>query len=196
MPCVISMSFYRFIFHLEYTIGDSSSDWWSEPPSHLTDRLDYGYLNFWASGKMCVIIQIGNRFIDPFLFSSHLSLYEHCNWSLQNMINLFSFVAWYNIGYINWEPWLPKIFTRLLKSFSLPIANVQVTLTSHNYSISIVATWIVAMMGNGSSCLKYLNDLLTAIKSFYHPSNTGDFQENLVTFLAKLAQAFVDRLHL
>jgi hypothetical protein len=62
--------------------------------------------------------------------------------------------------------------------------------------MSSVTTWIVAMMGNGSSCLQYLQDLFTAIKSFYHPSNTGKFQQELITFLSKLAQAFVDRIHL
>ncbi|CAF3366761.1 unnamed protein product [Rotaria socialis] len=128
-----------------------------------------------------------------------LSIWETvCNnpdWE-QNMINIFSFVAWCNIGYIDWEPWMPKIFTRILKSFSLPVANVHVSSRVQNYSISITATWIVAMMGNGSSCLQYLTDLFTAIKSFYHPSNTGEFQQDLVSFLSKLSQAFVDRLHL
>ncbi|CAF2908164.1 unnamed protein product, partial [Rotaria sp. Silwood2] len=114
----------------------------------------------------------------------------------QNMINIFSFVAWYNIGYIDWEPWLSNIFTRILKNFSLPVANVQVLSQIQNYSTSITATWIVAMMGNGSLCLQYLKDLFTAIKSFYHPSNTGDFQLNLVSFLSQLAQTFVDRVHL
>jgi hypothetical protein len=52
------------------------------------------------------------------------------------------------------------------------------------------------MMGKESSCLQYLRDLFTAIKSFYHPSNTGDFQQELVSFLSKLSQAFVDRVHL
>lgn len=52
------------------------------------------------------------------------------------------------------------------------------------------------MMGNGSSCLQYLQDLFTAIKTFYHPSNTGTFQQDLVTFLSKLSQALVDRVHL
>ncbi|CAF4225353.1 unnamed protein product, partial [Adineta steineri] len=88
------------------------------------------------------------------------------------------------------------IFTRILKSFSLPVANVQVSTQSQNYSLSVISTWIVAMMGNGSSCLQYLRDLFTAIKSFYHPSNTGDFQQDLVSFLSKLSQAFVDRVHL
>ncbi|CAF1622524.1 unnamed protein product, partial [Adineta ricciae] len=114
----------------------------------------------------------------------------------QNVINIFSFVAWCNIGYIDWEPWLPKIFTRILKSFSLPVANVQVSTQSQNYSLTIISTWLVAMMGNGSSCLRYLKDFFTATKSFYHPSNTGDFQRDLIRFLSKLSQAFVDRVHL
>jgi len=26
------------------------------------------------------------------------------------MINLFSLLAWCNIGHIDWEPWLPRVF--------------------------------------------------------------------------------------
>jgi hypothetical protein len=52
------------------------------------------------------------------------------------------------------------------------------------------------MMSNGSSCIQYLRDLFTAIKNFYHPSNTGEFQGELVSFISTLAQAFVDRVHL
>jgi hypothetical protein len=58
------------------------------------------------------------------------------------------------------------------------------------------AKWIVAMIGNGSSCLQYLRDLLICMKSFYHPSNTGDFQEKLVKFILQLAEDFVNRVHL
>lgn len=52
------------------------------------------------------------------------------------------------------------------------------------------------MLGNGSSCLQHLQELFTAIKNFYHPSNSGKFQQDLINFLSKLAQAFVDRVHL
>jgi hypothetical protein len=62
--------------------------------------------------------------------------------------------------------------------------------------MSSITTWIVAMLGNGSSCLNYLQDLFTAIKTFYHPSNSGKFQQDLISFLSKLSQAFVDRVHL
>ncbi|CAF4314779.1 unnamed protein product [Rotaria socialis] len=123
------------------------------------------------------------------------SIYSNPGWEL-NMVNLFSLLAWCNIGYIDWEPWLPRIFTRILKSFSLPVGKLQVSLQQYHYSMSSVTTWIVAMLGNGSSCLQHLQDLFTAIKNFYHPSNSGKFQQDLISFLSKLAQAFVDRVHL
>jgi hypothetical protein len=66
----------------------------------------------------------------------------------------------------------------------------------YTYAESDSAKWIVAMIGNGSACIQYLRDLLISMKSFYHPSNTGDFQENLVSFILKLAEDFVDRVHL
>ena len=62
--------------------------------------------------------------------------------------------------------------------------------------MSSITTWIVAMLGNGSSCLQYLKELFTAIKNYYHPSNNGKFQHELINFLSKLAQALVDRVHL
>lgn len=52
------------------------------------------------------------------------------------------------------------------------------------------------MIGNGSSSLDYLRDLLFSIKSFYHPSNTEYFQENLIDFLVALTRDFLDRVHL
>ncbi|CAF1560656.1 unnamed protein product [Rotaria magnacalcarata] len=113
----------------------------------------------------------------------------------QSLISLFSFAAWCNIGYIDWEPWIARIFTRILKNLSLPVGNIELAKRTQNYSIPVVATWIVAMIGNNSSCLQYLRDLLTAIKTFYHPSNTGEFQTELISFLSILSQTFVDRVY-
>lgn len=83
-----------------------------------------------------------------------------------------------------------------MKNLSLPIGNIELIKPSESYSIPIVATWIVAMMGSRGSCIQYLRDLFIAIKNFYHPSNTGDFQTELISFLSMLAQAFVDRVYL
>ncbi|CAF1134879.1 unnamed protein product [Rotaria sordida] len=109
---------------------------------------------------------------------------------------LFSSVAWNNIGHIHWEPWMPQIFTHILRSFSLPIGKIQISLEEYNPIVSTSTKWIIAMIGNGGSCLQYLRDLLMAMKSFYHPSNTGAFQKDLVEFILGLAQNFVDRVHL
>jgi hypothetical protein len=73
---------------------------------------------------------------------------------------------------------------------------MQMSSVEYNHIVSSSTKWIIAMMGNGSSCLQYLRDLLIAMKSFYHPSNTGIFQKNLVEFILELAQNFVDRVHL
>ncbi|CAF3253224.1 unnamed protein product [Rotaria sp. Silwood2] len=147
-------------------------------PVHLPPELHHQGCKLWLS-----------EFLDIWE-----TVYNNPTWE-QNLISLFSFVAWCNIGYIDWEPWLARIFTKILKNFSLPVGNVELKKSTEHYSIPVVATWIVAMMGNHSSCIKYLRDLLSAIKNFYHPSNTGDFQTELVSFLSMLAQAFVDRVY-
>ncbi|CAF4502010.1 unnamed protein product, partial [Rotaria sp. Silwood2] len=123
------------------------------------------------------------------------SVYNDTEWESRLTI-LFSCVAWYNIGYVNWEPWMSQIFTRILRGFSLPIGKLQMPAQKYSYLIYSISKWIVAMMGNQSSCLQYLRDLFIAIKSFYHPSNTGDFQENLVNFVLNLSYCFVERIHL
>ncbi|CAF4503506.1 unnamed protein product [Rotaria socialis] len=123
------------------------------------------------------------------------SIYNRTVWEL-HMIGIFSSAAWNNIGYIDWEPWLAQIFTRILRGFSLPVGKMQTSPQRYRYITRKIARWIVAMMGNGSACLTYLDDLLMAMKNFYHPSNTGKFQKNLVEFLLDLSDNFVDRVRL
>ncbi|CAF4180385.1 unnamed protein product [Rotaria sordida] len=131
----------------------------------------------------------------PELFGIWDGVYNDTVWELRVTI-LFSCVAWYNIGYINWEPWMSQIFTRILRGLSLPIGKLEMTPHNYRYLIYSVCRWIVCMIGNRSSCLQYLQDLFIAIKTFYHPSNTGDFQEDLVSFVLNLSYCFVERLYL
>lgn len=67
---------------------------------------------------------------------------------------------------------------------------------SYTYFVNVSSKWIVAMIGNGNSCIQYLKDLLFSIKCFYHPSNTEYSQENLIDFIVGLSRDFIDRLHL
>ena len=89
-----------------------------------------------------------------------------------------------------------QIFTRFLRGFSLPIGNKRTVAQRFSYFSDDSAQWIVAMLGNGSSCLQNLRDLLFAIKSFYQPINSGSFQQVLIEFLESLGKHFVERLHL
>ncbi|CAF2670625.1 unnamed protein product [Rotaria sp. Silwood2] len=89
-----------------------------------------------------------------------------------------------------------SIFTRILNRFSLPIGKNHGLQESSPYMMIDVARWLVAMIGNGSSCLQYMRELFMAIKVFYHPSNTGEFQEFLIELILKLAEQFVERVQL
>jgi len=112
------------------------------------------------------------------------------------MLILFSSLSWNNIGYINWEKWFDQIFTRLLRGFNLPIGKMKMSSQEYSYFVDTTSKWVVAMIENGNSCLKYLEELLFSIKTFYHPSNTDILQENLVDFLVSLSKHFVDRVHI
>ncbi|CAF1048161.1 unnamed protein product [Adineta steineri] len=131
----------------------------------------------------------------PEFFHMWENIYNKSGWELR-VTDIFSSLAWNNIGYINWENWLPQIFTRILRGFSLPIGKMQMSSQKYSYIVSDSAKWIVAMIGNESLCLQYLKDLFFSMKTFYHPSNTGEFQENLLHFILKLAEHFVERVHL
>ena len=73
---------------------------------------------------------------------------------------------------------------------------MQISSQIISYFIPDLTKWIVAMISNENSCFRYLQDLFIAIRNFYHPSNTGNFQEQLVEFILNLSKFFVDRVHL
>lgn len=58
------------------------------------------------------------------------------------------------------------------------------------------AKWIISMIGNQNSTLKYLNDLLISIKHFFSPSNRDENQKDLIRFLLRLTESFLDRIRL
>ncbi|UJR24623.1 hypothetical protein I4U23_005997 [Adineta vaga] len=148
-------------------------------PTNLPSDLHQQGFKLWLSEFFTIWDTISNR----------------AGWE-SRLIELFSSVAWNNIGYINWEPWLLQIFTRILRGFSLPCGKMQMSSQRFPYFQSDSAKWIVAMIGNESACLQYLRDLFISIRSFYHPSNTGTFQKYLVEFVFYLTKYFVDRIHL
>lgn len=116
-----------------------------------------------------------------------------------NLVNLFARLANDNIGYINWDPYIPKIFTRILRSFNLPVGTGQMVVPKYltnSYDIGYVVFWISAMLGGvQNQAQKQLNGLFNSIASFYHPSNNGRWLVKLMKILQRLPACVVRRLY-
>ncbi|KAF7252291.1 Proteasome activator complex subunit 4 [Varanus komodoensis] len=116
-----------------------------------------------------------------------------------HLVNLFARLATDNIGYISWDPYIPKIFTRILRSLNLPVGSNQVLVPrflTNAYDIGHSVMWITAMMGGPSKLVqKHLSGLFKSIASFYHPSNNGRWLNKLMKLLQRLPSSIVRRLH-
>ncbi|XP_031439180.1 proteasome activator complex subunit 4B isoform X1 [Clupea harengus] len=116
-----------------------------------------------------------------------------------SLINLFARLGNDNIGYVNWDPYIPKIFTRILRSFNLPVGTSQMVVPrylSNSYDVGHVVLWISSLLGGpGNPAQKQLNGLFNSIASFYHPSNNGRWLMKLMKLLQRLPASVVRRLH-
>uniref|UniRef100_A0A8B9PYW3 Proteasome activator subunit 4 n=1 Tax=Apteryx owenii TaxID=8824 RepID=A0A8B9PYW3_APTOW len=116
-----------------------------------------------------------------------------------HLVNLFARLATDNIGYIDWDPYVPKIFTRILRSLNLPVGSNQVVVPrflTNAYDVGHAVMWITAMMGGPSKLVqKHLCGLFNSIASFYHPSNNGRWLNKLMKLLQRLPSGVVRRLH-
>lgn len=132
-----------------------------------------------------------DKFLELWQNSHSLPLWEN------NLVWLFARLAQNNIGYIDWDPYIPVIFTRLLRSFNLPTTSgkVHVTRLGNTYDSTAAVNWIAAMLGGGSTCQTYVSNLFKTVESFYHPSNNGKWVTKLQRILYKLPAEVVRRLH-
>ncbi|MEQ2172955.1 Proteasome activator complex subunit 4A, partial [Goodea atripinnis] len=94
-----------------------------------------------------------------------------------HLVNLFARLANDNIGYIDWDPYIPKIFTRVLRSLNLPVGTGQMMVPryiTNAYDISHVVLWVSSLLGGPSKQTQaQLSGLFNSITSFFHPSNHG-----------------------
>ncbi|XP_013404552.1 proteasome activator complex subunit 4 [Lingula anatina] len=133
-------------------------------------------------------------------FEEFMNLYDSAHnspsWEA-NLVVLFARLAIHNTGYVDWNPYLPKIMTRFLRSFDLNVgtAAVQASRPHNHYDLSVVTIWISYLMGGDSTVQDHLEKLFRAIETFYHPSNHGKWTLKLMSFLSKLPLAVVKRVH-
>ncbi|XP_029642324.1 proteasome activator complex subunit 4 [Octopus sinensis] len=117
-----------------------------------------------------------------------------CEYSL---VSLISRLAYDNIGYIDWSPHIPRVFTRFLKGFNLPVGNSKNATQSNNtVDINAYVLWIISMIDkNNSSVQEHIDKLFETLKTFYHPSNTGRWNLKLSNLLVTFPRLFIKRLH-
>ncbi|XP_036816791.1 proteasome activator complex subunit 4B isoform X1 [Oncorhynchus mykiss] len=116
-----------------------------------------------------------------------------------HLVNLFARLANDNIGYIDWDPYIPKIFTRVLRSLNLPVGTSQMLVPrylTNAYDVVHVVLWVSALLGGPSNQAQaQLRGLFNSITSFFHPSNHGRWLMKLMKLLQRLPASVVRRLH-
>ncbi|XP_019938778.2 proteasome activator complex subunit 4B-like [Paralichthys olivaceus] len=116
-----------------------------------------------------------------------------------HLVNLFARLANDNIGYVDWNAYIPTIFTRILRSLNLPVGVSQMVAPrylTNSYDIGHLVLWITALLGGpGNPAQKELTCLFNSIASFYHPSNHGRWQSRLMRLLQRLPASVVRRVH-
>uniref|UniRef100_A0A673CDK3 Proteasome activator subunit 4a n=1 Tax=Sphaeramia orbicularis TaxID=375764 RepID=A0A673CDK3_9TELE len=132
------------------------------------------------------------------MISLWVSVQNLPSWEV-HLVNLFARLANDNIGYIDWYPYIPKIFTRILRSLNLPVGTSQMMVPrylTNAYDISHVVLWVSSLLGGPSKQAQaQLTGLFNSITSFFHPSNHGRWLMKLMKLLQRLPASVVRRLH-
>ncbi|XP_046402715.1 proteasome activator complex subunit 4A-like [Ischnura elegans] len=132
-------------------------------------------------------------------FEEMMMFWEVCHNGTQwegDIMWIMARLASSNIGYIDWEPYIPLMFSRFMHSLSLPVFYKQTPSTKHHkLDMSAICLWIVSVLGGKSSAQTYLDQFLKALTSYFHPANFGRWLGKLKELLRKLPSYFIQRLH-
>ncbi|CAK7323879.1 unnamed protein product [Dovyalis caffra] len=114
-----------------------------------------------------------------------------------------------NNNFIDWECFLPMLFSRYLNMFEVPVANGS---ASSPFSVDVprytrflfanktstpakaIAKSIVYLLKPGSAAQEHFQKLVNLLEQYYHPSNGGRWTYSLERFLLHLVIAFQKRL--
>lgn len=151
--------------------------------------------SFDTFGMLCMFLSCEHDYELWFeKFMSIWNAYHNPPWSI-DMMTLFATVGFKNIGYIDWEPYIPTIFARILRSIDFPVS-YKSTKSSKLQSLTpqSIAIWIVSVLGPRSTAQQYLNKFMATIESYLHPANMGKWVSMIGEILIQLPKYFFDRL--
>ena len=122
-----------------------------------------------------------------------------------DLLSLFKRLSRHNMGRIDWEPFLPKLYTRLLKYFGLSLTlprsvgvqaiNRSGTGDKSGNVIQILAELVVNTIDRSNSALEHLRILFKTLENYFHPSNlVGSITSRLTFFMGNLLRRFLERV--
>ncbi|XP_063387134.1 proteasome activator complex subunit 4B-like isoform X1 [Cydia fagiglandana] len=131
-------------------------------------------------------------------FDNLMALWDVCYNSpcgISDLMTLFSGLAKKNPGTVDWNPYVPKMFTRFLHALNLPV-NYKDMQYSKNHSLDTkdMASWIVWTINPDGLTLKHLRCFVGAVESYLHSANAGRWSYRLRDLLRKLAREFLNRV--
>lgn len=171
MLCPFSVSIQRAVTYLNLFLPTTL------PPEHNNQGFKLWFdevMQSWLAGKVCVTT-----------YDSKFTL-------------LLSRLASDCMGFIDWEPYIPRIFNHFKTSLNLNGGMSRPQIRRHNEPIDVgpCVQWMVYMISKDNSCLDHISRLFKAIESYYHPSNTDRrWHAKLQQFLYKLPACYVKRLY-
>uniref|UniRef100_A0A1L8DSH8 Putative proteasome activator complex subunit 4 n=1 Tax=Nyssomyia neivai TaxID=330878 RepID=A0A1L8DSH8_9DIPT len=187
--------------NLQYVIQCCAYYFPKETTQEILNEL-YPQLEPLDTGKDCAVFDLLGIFLNPYEghelwledFMKLWNMYHNPSWNV-DIMNLMASTASHNIGRIDWEPHLPVMFTRILRSVDLPVVYKNIgSSRSQSLWTSSVSMWIVSILGPKSSGQKYLDKFMGTIESYLHPANSGKWVHLLSDILVQLVKYFEGRL--
>lgn len=152
-------------------------------------------------GKSDSVMEMLSLFVSPnsyeLWFDDFMKMWETYHYPPWNVDiwNLMAAAASNKIGLIDWNPHIPTMFTRILRSLDLPVSYKQMKSAKNQTQCpDATATWIVSVLGPKTDAMKYLRSFMSTIESYLHPANSGKWTRTISDLLVQLVKYFHDRL--
>lgn len=104
-----------------------------------------------------------------------------------------------NCGYIDWEPYMPMFFTKIIRGLQLQIGkgdySLEICVNGKVIDVEGTTVLLANTLGANSSVQRRICDLFGALESYFHPSNIGRWTDKLLNFIQRLALAVCQRVH-
>lgn len=123
-------------------------------------------------------------------------VYQNANIWENSVMILIANLAECNVGYIDWDKYIPIMYVRFLRTLQLPVTYKQrKSGKQHKMDTAAIAQWIVCTLGPSEIAFYNLEKFMQTLESYFHSANNGRWSPKLRELLRRLAHSFVRRVH-